>query len=318
MENEINVEDLEGDDTAYVLKKTLFSIIGSFSGDVTVNIGDNIVVKSGRSRYKIATLDEDTFKASAVPEIEYYDVEFGSPIKISSFQTKLKTVFHCLSQDESKMELKHVFVKDMGDNCLMMACDGTHGAIVECDKQYNVLDGCMLASELAFSIMKIDTSNDIAFCFSDNILYIKTRDFISGSSTSDLSYPFESINRIYEESLESDNFVLDVEIAPEATDRAISRILNLADPETNSLQTTFYAKKMSFSVEENSSGVEDVSLTNKEDKKPEDYSVFVDGKRLKEAIKKTVGLVKWKSVDPNEVQFICDSESVQFFMGLNS
>lgn len=314
----LNVENLEGDCTAYVLKKSLFPIISSFAGEVDITIGDTVIVKSGKSKYKMATFDEETFKSTSVPEIEYYDIKFGEPIKMSSFQTKLKTVLHCLSQDDSRMELKHIFVKDVGDKCVMIACDGTHGAIIECSDEYKRLDGCMIASELANAILKIETSNDISFYCSDNILYIKTNDFISGSSISDLSYPFEYINQIYEASLSDDGFVLDVEIHPEATDRAIGRLLNLTDPETNSVKASFANKRIAFSVDENNSGNEEVSLTNKLDKRPKDFSVYVDGKRLREAIKKTVGLVKWRSIDPQEVQYICDSESTQFFLGLDS
>ena len=71
-----------------------------------------------------------------------------------------------------------------------------------------------------------------------------------------------------------------------------------------------------MSVEENNEGEEKVTIVEN-NSKIKDFQINIDASRLKEILHKTVGEVSWRCHGSNDPQFICDSDSTQFFLGLN-
>lgn len=310
----MTVSDIDGSVEAYVLAKTLFSVCKSLSGTIKVNVGKQLSLSCGRSRYTIATLDEDTFKTTNVSQLEYYDIFFPTSINLKSLQTRLNSVMHCLSDDNSKMELQNVLIKQSEDKVLMMACNGVYGSVVECPEEYQALDGYMLYKDLVDSIMQISNANTISVLQSDNIIYIKTHNFISASALTESEFPFENIYSIYKGVTEEGD--LNVCLDPEPTKDALNRLLYLADPSTSGIKAQFSEGKLSFSVEENNSGYEEVPILDNS-KVDKDFIIYVDGKKIKESLSKSVGQVYWRAQNPEEIQYICDGDSVQFFLGLS-
>lgn len=309
--------DESGDTLAHVLGKTFFNLVRSFSGTVKMSVGKRVSLLSGKSKYSISVLDPDTFDATNVSDIDYYDIKFPAPIKLKTLQSRLSSIKHCISDDSSKMELQHAYFKQVNEDgtCLALACDGVKGAIVECPPEYKMLDGCLIYKDLIESIMQIDNSNDISFLMQDDKLFIKTYNFLSASTLSDLEFPFDRVFDIYS-SAETSDHKYNMCIDPESTIESISRLLYLTDPTTNSIKTSVESDNIIFEVDENNSGREEVKALSRNGLEDTDFEIYIDGKNFKEALSKTVGQVHWKSVDPEEMQFICDSDTVQFFLGL--
>lgn len=311
----LKVRDLEGSNKGYVLSKTFFSLVKSFSGTVSVSVSKRLYMEVGSSKYSIATLDSDSFDASSVAQIDYYSISPIGKVKLAGLKTRLTSLFHCLSDDDSRPELQHVYFKALDEQSVVAcACDGSMGSIVECDQEYSGLSDLFIHKDLVNSIMNIDNSNDIGYLFEDGKIYFMTHNFIIASSITDIEYPFETFYGIYKESL-GDNKPLNICLDPDSAKEALNRLLYLTDPSNNSIEVLFENNSVTFAVEENNSGRETITLLSDENLE-NGYSLFVDGKKLKDALSKTFGQVYWKSENPQEVQFICDGQSTQFFFGL--
>lgn len=316
----ISITGLEdsGASKVYVAAKTFFNLCKSFSGRVNISLGKRVTISNPKSSYSVSTIDEEAFKALDVPEIEYKNIEFTNNFKLSDFKTRLNSLKHCLSTDESRMELQHVCFKSLPENTLMVSCDGARGAIVQCNDVFKPLDGCLLYSDLVDSILNISNSSEISIIKIDDIIYIKTYNFILASTVNSVEYEaIDTILDFYSQSQSTEDFSLDICIDPDALKEALSRLMYLTDPETNSIKVEFVENKMILSVEGSDSGTEEVTILSDEHIDNKHDSIFVQGKNLKDALTKTIGQVHWKAKDKESAQFICDEDSIQFFLSLN-
>lgn len=313
-----NLKD-SGVKKVFVTAKTFFSLCKSFSGRVTISLGQKVVMSNPKSSYSVAVFDEEAFKSLNVPEIEYNDIDFSNTFKLSDFKTRLNSIKHCLSTDESRLELQHIFFKSLGDLTLMIACDGSRGALVKCSDKFKSLDNCLLYKDLVDSILNIDNSSEISIEQMGDIIYIKTYNFILASSVNSVEY--ESIDLIldfYEQSQNTKDFLLNICIDPESLKEALSRLLYLADTETNSIKVEFTDNEMIFSVDGADSGTEEITILSNEIPGSKNNELFVQGKNLKDALSKTIGQVYWRAKNGESAQFIYDEDTVQFFLSLNA
>ena len=306
----LNAYDIEGNDTCYVFAKTFFDLSKTFFGTLDIVASKEFFqIKSSKSKYKINILDENVFLETVPVEEDYYNRKFESSINLNELKTSIQSVYHCLSNDDSQMALQHVYFNKE----VIIACDSIRGAIIRND--IAALDNILIHRKIIDCIMNINDSNNISFVIDNNILYGKTSNFMFSASLSGVKYPTKDILDIYEYYLKNEKKIkYNFPIKISGITEALSRILFLTDKETNSVKIVFSKDVISIVVEGNNYGEEIINLPL--DIKDEMITLNVDAKNLREALSHTMGEVLWRTDGSKDIQYIVDSDVIQFFFGL--
>jgi len=307
----VTVYNLTGDDISYVFAKTFFDLVKAFNGTVELVISpESFHIKSEKSKYKVGTLDKDFFVSEIPEDPDHYSIKFNKTgIKFNDFKINAKSIMHCLSEDRSQLALQHIYFKDG----IMIASDGVRGAIIGGD--YKALNGYMLHKDIINCIMNIEEASLMYFKIEDDILQGMIGNFIFTLSLAGVAYPYEDIIKLYNE-YNKRTFNIVIPVKQSMVLDALSRLILLADKETNAINVVFYPNYISFSVEGNSSGEEIVHIGDINIKEP--VSLHVDAKNLRDALLHSLGEIYWKTDNSEDMQYIVDSDMVQFFFGLNS
>ena len=306
----INVYNLKGDDCVYVFAKTFFNLARSFNGTVELNLTPIMCqIKSNKSKYKVGVLDKDFFQGEVTEEPNHYTLKFEHEgIKLNDFKVNMKSIIHCLSSSDTQLPLQYVYFQDN----IAIACDSIRGAIIGAN--YKCLQGCLLHQDIINCILNIDEASLAYFQMGIGKLEGKIGNFVFTLSIADVKYPYEEIKKIYD-FYKSRIFNITIPIKQLIILEALSRLLFLTDKITNAIDTTFYPNYISFKVEGDSSGEEIVHIGDIGIKEP--ISLHIDAKNLRDALSHSIGEIYWKTDGSEDIQYIVDSDVVQFFFGLN-
>jgi len=304
--------NIEGEEeNSYVLAKHFVGLIGSFgSKDITLEINqEGCKIKSGKSKYKLLVLDKEIAEESLKElDINYYDFdEDDTKIKISNFAISYISIQHCLSKDNTQINLQNVFLKDNR----MIACDGVRGAFVEFDTTN--LNEVMLHKKVCDCIINVKESNEICLTRGDNRIFGRTDNFIFVSSVGD-EYPYAQLEDIIV-GFDENSLPIQIQVDTEDISEKLNRVLMFADSDTNSVLVSFDEKKLILSVENTNSAEEVIEVFNNINKN--DMSLYIDGKILREFMNKSLSEAKWLASDEESVQYVYDGNLLQFFLGLD-
>lgn len=297
----------------YVLAKQFISLINSFKSDeVSVDIkNEQCIIKSGRSTYKLPLLDEETFK-SFIGELDldyYSQPKDAVSVKTKDFITKALSVVHAVSKDDYHKELQHIYIKDSD----MIACDGVRGAFIEFD--YPSLNNLMIHRRIISCIESLDPNSLVKFYVEDGRLYGATNQHIFCSSVDDCDYPYENISKYLKNFNEKKKY--QIEIPAQTLVNKLGRLLMFTDSETNAVEMRFTAKDIILKVEHSSYAEEVIPMIRENDQLQDEFSVYVDGRSLKESLNKVLSQAVWSTDGEESAHYIHDGELCQFFLGLD-
>jgi len=306
------IEDIS-EDKFYILAKHFISLVLSFhSGDIKLVLEeDKCTLSCGKSTYILPTLDKVVAKEAFEDlDFDYYRVftdkdKNFSDIKTDRFSVCFNSISHCLSKDDTHRNLQNIYFS----NNKMIACDGTKGAVVDFDTKN--IEGLMLHKKACDCILNANGSIAKIYKESDKV-YGKAKDFIFVSSIED-DYPYSDIRDIID-SFDVNSFKFEIKIDPDEVIDKLSRVLLFADEDTSAVKITFDPEVLIIEVDNKSKAEEKVTVF--ENVKKNSFSLFLDGKKLKESLNKSLTESRWFTDSEDSVQYVYDGSLLQFFLGI--
>lgn len=290
--------------------KPFFDILKMSEGRCIISINKGYVgVKINRGKYKISTMNYDVFSESIKGMEKFKEIKDGGHIfNIQYLKHKIYSVINCISNDISFPALEHLYIHKN----LLLSCNGGYSAITKIDTED--LDGIMI-NKYAINCINHITDENIRIGVLDNIVFGSSKyiEFICFLENVE-EYPIDPINEIvnYHNKCYSDNlFVINVAIVPDDFIFSLSRLILISDITDNSIKIDFNSKEIKMNTGKNNiSGEELIELDGTI---IEDMSIYVDGKMLLKMIGNYSDEIYWRSMGPNDIQYLTDGETMHCF-----
>lgn len=270
--------------------------------------GKNVTIRlNNNSEYKLPTMFYQDF-ISMVPtyDIFYTPKEVPKMVSfdINSLQSKINSVAHCLSADDAYPPLEHIYVYSN----YFLACNQGYGSLSKIDT--DVLSGIMINKFAIYCINNM-TDKKISIGQIDSIIYgtSDSIDFFCFTGMLD-EYPIKEIEEIINGG-NSNIYTTDITFASESVLDSLNRLGVVAEKDYNSVDFWFDKNGLHLSVTDGTrSGEEEIMVNGNYDEKTH---VTFDGKMFGKMMKIYNSDVRWFSKGSDDIQYLSDGITLQFF-----
>ena len=217
--------EIAEDGAAAVPARKLLDIVRYLPEGITLHFEsedtDRIIIKSGKSKFRIVSLPHDTFPI--IPECEHWDVKIPS---VTLFNMIKRTIFS-ITQEQARFTLNGIKMEINSNFIKMVSTDGHRLAYIESPKEFLELKyeiKKLIPKKTVAELMKIlqSANTEVNFAIDENHIYFKIDQRLMVSSVLAGQFPN------YEILIPQNNKFI-IEFQTEVLKRVVSRISVLSD-----------------------------------------------------------------------------------------